>query len=543
MTSMYEEGDPNSKIIFLGQAPSYVEKRMQRPLVGPAGEVFNDCLHASGLIRAEAYILNVWPYEVTTNKITNIITHENGEVLWRPKMGLSAFGYQEAQPTLERIQRSTANLIVTLGAQAMELMVGRRPLTKWRGSILQGKHGKKVIPTFHPAATLHGVYLWRYTIINDFGKARAEKEYADLRLPKRNHIIAPRLREVLEYMAECRREASFSTDHEVINHQSACFSLCFQPFETMTVPFTKQDGSHYWTEDEEGQIWLAYAGLMEDEAIDKINQNLIGFDAPFLVQQNNIITAGFLGDNMIAQNIMYPEFLKGLDFITSIYTREPYYKDEGKMWKGIAGPIEQFWTYCGKDAAVSMEAWGQQSDEMTEKGFWPTYNMTAALYRPLTYMTVRGFAVDHAALALTKERVRQDIVKRYEELKAVSEWDFNPNSPKQCQQYFYVTKGIKPYIGATGNPTTDDKALARIFRRYNLREAKLVQEIRGLEKLMGTYMEVGFDADGRLRSSWNPRGTWTGRLSSSASVFGTGLNMQNLHPQYKNFLVADEEPI
>lgn len=44
----------------------------------------------------------------------------------------------------------------------------------------------------------------------------------------------------------------------------------------------------------------------------------------------------------------------------------------------------------------------------------------------------------------------------------------------------------------------------------------------------------------RLRCSWNPRGTWTGRLSSSANVFGTGGNMQNLHPEFMEFLVADE---
>jgi hypothetical protein len=37
-----------------------------------------------------------------------------------------------------------------------------------------------------------------------------------------------------------------------------------------------------------------------------------------------------VADTMVACATAYPDFPKGLDFITSIWTREPYYKDEGK---------------------------------------------------------------------------------------------------------------------------------------------------------------------------------------------------------------------
>ena len=59
--------------------------------------------------------------------------------------------------------------------------------------------------------------------------------------------------------------------------------------------------------------------------------------------------------------MIYPEFAKGLDHICSIHTREPYYKDEGKMWKNEGGDWPQFWRYCAKDAAVAMEAWDKLS--------------------------------------------------------------------------------------------------------------------------------------------------------------------------------------
>src|SRR5690606_11604294 len=44
---------------------------------------------------------------------------------------------------------------------------------------------------------------------------------------------------------------------------------------------------------------------------------------------------------------------------------------------------------------------------------------------------------------------------------------------------------------------------------------------------------------GRMRCSYNPRGTKFGRLSSSKTIFGTGTNFQNLPQEFKKFLVAD----
>jgi len=153
----------------------------------------------------------------------------------------------------------------------------------------------------------------------------------------------------------------------------------------------------------------------------------------------------------------------------------------------------------------------------------------------------KGMKVDEERLQKTKIEVEGKIEAKRAELTEVVGYELNPLSPKQCQEHFYIRKGLKPYISRkTGNPTTDDKALARIFRRTRLPEAKLCQEIRSLEKLHGTYLEVDVDKDGRIRSSWNPRGTNTGRLSSSETITGSGMNFQNLHSEFKGFLVADD---
>lgn len=541
----FEEGNPNAPILVLGEAPASVEERMGRPFMGPSGDVFNDCLHRSGLIRHNIYILNVWPFQVWKDKPGNMFIKDRPSIqLWNYKSGFTEEGLKYAGPTIERIKASGANLVLTMGNPAMALALGKRPILKWRGSIVWSERlGKKIIPTLHPAATLHGTYLWRYLIMADMEKAKAESDRPDLNLPDPKIITNPSFSDIREYFALCMTKPEFCTDIEVINHQVNCFCLNYTKEESMVVPMADEYGKAWWDEGREITIWKDYARIMQDPSIMKINQNIVGFDSVFLLLQNNIFTYGKIGDPMIAQHIMYPEFNKGLDFIASIRTREPYYKDEGKMWKGVGGDIEKFWRYNGKDGCTALEGWDSCAEEMTLKGYWPTYNKTVRLMRTLNYMSVRGFRVDHDRLKKVHKDVSEQLLAKEAELDKVAKYPFNVSSPKQVQLYFYGTLGYTPYHNRDGGVTTDDKAMARIYRKYNSAEAKLVQEIRALRKLKGTYLEISFDADGRMRCNWNPRGTKFGRLSSSQTIFGTGMNQQNLHPEFKHFLVADEEPL
>lgn len=548
-TTPWEEGEPNRPILVLAEAPSNAEIRLEQPLVGPAGHVFVDCLRTAGLRRSSCYILNVWPFLVEKDRFAPDNIYKKGHVrdynyLLFTNKGFTELGLYEARHCIEKLQKATPNVTLALGAVAMQMLTGdaKKKIMTYRGSILwSDKFQKKYIPTPHPAATLHGVYTWRYLIINDMEKAKRQMGFPELRESKRNIIINPKYHDVMEYLHETTSLSRFATDLEVINHQTNCFCICPDPKEVMVIPIADEFGDAWWTEDQEIEIWKIYAELMGNPKIAKVNQNLICFDVPFLLQQNNIYTDGPLYDTMIAQKILYPDFKKGLDTICSLYTDEPYYKDEGKMWKGMGGDMEQFWRYNGKDGYIALESWDKLAEEMTADGYWPTYERRARLARPLQYMTIRGMRVDHDALRRTATDIDRKISEKEKELATTAKEPFNPSSPKQCQEYFYGLLGIPPYKSSTGTVTTDDKAMARIYRRYHYPEAKLVQEIRALHKLKGTYMEIPFDKDDRLRCSWDATGTWTGRLSSSQTIFGTGMNQQNLHPEFKHFLVADED--
>lgn len=203
---------------------------------------------------------------------------------------------------------------------------------------------------------------------------------------------------------------------------------------------------------------------------------------------------------------------------------------------------EHFLHYNSLDVVCTLEVHNKFWHDLRE-GFEPAYEMTVALYEPLMFMMTRGIKVDLSKMEETKREIQASIQTKQEQLNTLCGRTLNVNSPKDCQAYFYIEKGIPAYHNNEGRVTVDDMALQRIARgtslRKGLQEAKLVQEIRGLQKLLGTYLEIEFDPDQRIRCSYNPRGTKFGRLSSSSTVFGTGTNLQNLPQEFKKFLVSD----
>lgn len=209
----------------------------------------------------------------------------------------------------------------------------------------------------------------------------------------------------------------------------------------------------------------------------------------------------------------------------------------------MAGMTEQFLRYNALDSACTLEIhnaiWSDVQGE-----FARSYQLTTDLFPVLMFMQTRGVKVSHDLLDQTKADVLRSAAEKQKELDTLCGRPLNVNSPADCKKYFYIELGIPPYYNKDKSVTVDDKALQKLVRgtvaRPGLRQAKLVQEIRGLQKLYGTYLNIEFDADNRMRGSYNPRGTKFGRLSSSKTIFGTGMNFQNLPDEFKKFLVPDD---
>ena len=527
------DGSLSAKLAFIGQAPASKEVEKGKPFVGRAGGVLQGCMHSVGLIRPEVYMTNLIKIELEGNKVTPYVH----------KGSFTAKGEYWRDRLREELRKTTANVLVPMGNEATLALCGIESITKWRGSILDSTllPGRKVIPTIHPASTLYGNFLARYYIVEDLKRAVVESDYPEIRLPKRNYIIKPTVEQSIAYVNKLNSAQTVAFDIEVTSNEVSCISFSADEMEAISIPIM------HFSPTSEKLTWLAIANLLGNEKVEKVGQNVI-FDTQFLLSHNKIRTRGTLHDTMIAGSILYPDFPKGLDFLVSFHLKgEPYYKDEGKQWKSVKN-WDQFWTYNAKDAALTLAVWNVLKYQIMEEGYKEAYDNTMQLLDPLNFMVYRGIAVDKEAIERNKIVVQKNIDETQEKLDTMVGKPLNVNSPKQCRAYFYDDLGIKPFMkwdkkAGESKITLDDGSLQRLVKgsitRPPIPAAKLVQDIRGQRKLMGTYLEITFDKDHRFRCSYNMRGTTTGRLSSSKTIAGTGMNHQNLPRSFREYLVPD----
>jgi uracil-DNA glycosylase family 4 len=56
---MMGNGDPNNRILIVGEAPGANEDELGQPFVGKAGQVLNNALNQAGIARSEVYVTNI----------------------------------------------------------------------------------------------------------------------------------------------------------------------------------------------------------------------------------------------------------------------------------------------------------------------------------------------------------------------------------------------------------------------------------------------------------------------------------------------------
>ena len=533
----YPDGPLNCKIAFIGEAPGTEEEKLGKGFVGSSGQLLFKLAASAGIMRSDCYVTNVVKERPKGNDIGEFIQFKGGQGYPTPL-------YTQYENDLyDELSKVKANVYVAVGAVAMWALCRKVAITKRRGSILEGcftstfRH-TKVIPIIHPAAALRQ-YTYVHTIGMDLKRIAEESAFPDIRLPARNIIIKPSYMDSLMFLGRCSLAPIIAFDIEVMREEVSCISFAITPTDVISIPF-QAGGNDYFTPEQEIEVWRQITAILENPSIIKVGQNIV-FDTTFLFRKYGIHPQGILEDTMIGQAIMYPDFPKGLDFITSMHTKEPYYKDEGKKHFKIGGPEEDFWIYNAKDSAVCLEALPRIKHDLEMVNNLAAYEVQCEIVKPLIYMQERGIKTDAEGLKVESKRVEERIVELTNKLKELTGYDINPGSSAQVQNYFYKIKGEKPYLNRqTGKPTADKNAIKRLSRK-GYEEARVIQEISTLSYMKSHFLDVTLDTDKRLRCSFNPVGTESGRLSSSETIFGTGTNMQNLPMDFRKYLIADDD--
>ena len=149
---VFADGNPQARVMFVGEAPGRDEDIEGLPFVGRSGKLLDRMLAAIGLDRTTVYIANIVP--------------------WRPP-GNRTPTPQESQICLpfilRQIELADPDVLVCLGGPSAQTLLGiKEGITKTRGrwfTFDTGKREIRAMPTFHPAFLLRSPlqkrFAWR----------------------------------------------------------------------------------------------------------------------------------------------------------------------------------------------------------------------------------------------------------------------------------------------------------------------------------------------------------------------------------------------
>ena len=145
------EGNPQAKLLFIGEGPGFHEDKQGRPFVGPSGQLLQELLKSINLKREDVFITNV--------------------VKCRPPDNRDPLP-AEIDACNDYLDRQIAAIqplvIVTLGRHSMAKFFSGEKI-----SVIHGRPRKKdgyiCIPMFHPAAALR-TESYKVALREDFKK-------------------------------------------------------------------------------------------------------------------------------------------------------------------------------------------------------------------------------------------------------------------------------------------------------------------------------------------------------------------------------------
>ncbi len=494
------KGNGAAKLMVVGDAPNH--------FIGHFGKEVDRVLYDSGIDKSACWITTVSKYDVPTNR------RGQKPIPFSVRAKMAGIDLSEMVNELQtEINSVKPNCILALSGTALWALTGKTKIGEHRGSIMMGM-GIKTVPTYHPAQLSHqfigGEFIgyWnRQIMIFDAKRALNQSKFRELNKPNRVLEVAKNSAHLHDFYERYKNYPSVSVDIESNGTcVPVCIGLAFTKGHGMTVPLWNNDGITI-PDSDMVQMWMLLSHILMKH--DTIGQN-------FNYDRDKLKRLGFtirrlVSDVMLKAHAINPELPKGLAFNTSIFTEEPFYKDDGMYH----GSLQDLLIGCARDACVTFEVNQNMDvdlDEIGQRQFYTNFLMKL----PDFYWKIenQGFAVD------TKQRdfllhkyIEWDERLRYELFQLVGD-EVNVNSPKQIKILLWENFKL-PIKESTGEE--DITALLNsptaVKDPSHRRVLEVILEDRRVRKSISTYLMALPDFDGRMRTTYFPC-LETGRTST-----------------------------
>lgn len=557
-----QRGAQGAPVLFIGEAPGEEEDRQELPFVGPSGQELDRELRDAGLSQQDIRFTNVYKCRPPDNKLARF-----GELGSDPTLHQKAL--------LEELYETKPSLIVTCGQTATnellpDTIVKRDKknddegisFSHWRGSLLQSPYFNwphYVVPLYHPAFILRE---YSERDINVFILRRVFEELSYWRtngrlqpLPERELLTQPSFGQVIEYLRRLINERTpCGVDIEMLRRKIPyTIAIADRPNRAMSICLWD-----YSPADME-RIFRYLSKFTR--CVPQVGQNYTTFDGPWL----RVIGLGpdinLVDDTLIRHHVLWPELSHKLEFQVMQYTREPFFKEEGKGWQPRDGKTKLMKYNC-KDACTTLEIFNEQEKEFADAPeklrFYSAYEMPLA--RRYYHIDQRGVRVD----TTVRDSLRVDIVQKLNEARKEIETligqrvftnskQIPRDAPRQPADYLLSfskdvirllkSRGLKPKRNFKGGETSNEESLNELLAESGDLVIKSVLRVRELEKFKGTYVDQKLFRDISY-TNYNVAGTLGGRRSARKSFLKLGSNHQNqpkhsdLAHEYRKMLVA-----
>lgn len=541
--------------MLVGEAPGADEEKERRPFVGAAGKLLRQWLQEMGIDPEEIFFTNICKHRPPANKLDKFFA--DGGI---PK-GPVIDGLAEL---MDEIRQVRPNLIVALGDYALWALTGKaewidkvekgervrgfRGIQKWRGSILECTlvPGQKVIPTFHPTYLNHKGYSDHGTFLTDLDRIKREATFPEIRRPQRRIILASEQpqeqdgfdeagnpiwepsglsRDAIKEWLLSSPSVPSTLDIEYAQRKLLCVGMTVERESAVVIP-TDKLADHFYME----------SIVRETKSFNAQNSM---FDASILEWHYNLpIMPRVTFDTMVAAYAANIELPKGLDYLISVYTDQPYHKDmvDWDLVKKGQLDFSILYAYNGIDAWTQHEVMEEQLRwDLDDPAVRRAFDFLMRLLVPLWDMSKRGIRIDLDLMSSVGEELEGEAAMKNIDLMllAKSSTLLNVKSNKEIGELLYNQLGFPILKMNKTGPACDDKTLAALQLKATTEEQSqaitLIRQIRRARDLKSKFFDIGFDKDGRMRGHYDPTKTVTGRLASRKFYpTGLGTNQQNI---------------
>lgn len=346
-----------AKILLIGEARGAKEAMFEHGFVGASGAELARMLAQVGLtnippeypselemikywaqVRAEhdIDIANVFEIHPTDNNIDLFFTNAKEGVTDLPPLRPGKYLRPDMLLHLEliwqKIKDHQPNLVIAFGNTACWAILGESKISVLRGTVkVSPRLNVKVLPTYHPAAVLRQWNL-RPIVLSDLEKAVIESATANVQRIERWLTVEPTLDDI-RLWSELPAEY-YAVDIENPYKQISMIGFARSHNDALVIPFLDETKPNwnYWPTIEEEMEAIRLADKILRRPVPKIFQNGI-YDLTHLLRVG-YRPAMCEGDSMLLHHSLYPEMLKGLGFLGSIYSSEI-------AWKSMRGKGNQ----------------------------------------------------------------------------------------------------------------------------------------------------------------------------------------------------------